>query len=68
MNKFANKFKDLFLKIRRIYVLIDNIEELTFKDNFLSMFYSASKRELEFLKISFFFIGMNHPERYLSDE
>ena len=68
VTKLATDNKELFMKIKRIYVMVDNIEEFDFKQNFLSKVYLACKREIPYIKISFVFVGMNHRNRVFSEQ
>lgn len=68
LNRLIRENEEMFHKIKQLYMLIDNVEELNFRDSMLSKFYESCKRNVEGLKISFFFVGQNLPERNLHDE
>ena len=58
MKAFEQSEPTFFSKLKRVYILIDNVEELILGTNFLSKFYKACKTELK-LKFTFIFCGNN---------
>lgn len=59
VNRHIKGKEELFRKIPKLYIFLDNMEEYHISEAFLKEFYFGMKNQIRCLKFSFFFCGVS---------